>query len=108
MTPRLGRRLLVVALLGLTALASAQPPAALAATVERLRARAGPPGAGAGDLIAAVYTDAPDRCRVLLRQGHIDPLALMTFKVLPASRPEDESFARHPVGSGPFVYAGPE
>jgi ABC-type transport system substrate-binding protein len=41
-----------------------------------------------------------------LRQGCFDPLALLTFKILPTSanltRPDDKNFARHPVCSGPF------
>jgi ABC-type transport system substrate-binding protein len=45
-----------------------------------------------------------------LRQGYLDPLSLMTFKVLPAASrldsPDDLSFARKPVGSGPFQLQG--
>jgi peptide/nickel transport system substrate-binding protein len=44
-----------------------------------------------------------------LRQGFIDPLSFMTFKILPASarldRPDDPQFARRPIGSGPYVLA---
>lgn len=45
---------------------------------------------------------------ISLRQGYVDPLSLMTFKIVPASRlpVEEVSFAREPVGSGPFLYAG--
>jgi ABC-type transport system substrate-binding protein len=44
---------------------------------------------------------------VPLRQGFLDPLALMTFKVLPQKAPvpvDGEEFAKKPIGSGPFVY----
>jgi peptide/nickel transport system substrate-binding protein len=45
-----------------------------------------------------------------LRQGYLDPLSLMTFKVLPAASrldsPDDLSFARKPIGSGPFQFHG--
>src|SRR5262249_38372393 len=44
-----------------------------------------------------------------LRQGFLDPLSLMTFKILPAwanlDSPANVSFARRPVGSGPFQLA---
>jgi peptide/nickel transport system substrate-binding protein len=60
----------------------------------------------------------PTRVNVILKQGFVDPLALMTFKVLPAQpwpdqpdhhlTPADEpSFAQKPVGSGPYQYQGP-
>ncbi|HEY1381328.1 MAG TPA: hypothetical protein VGF55_31295, partial [Gemmataceae bacterium] len=75
-------------------------------TVDKLQARRGQPGAEAADLIRTVDTDAPQRCRVILTRGHIDPLSVMTFKILPYSRKDDEPFARKPVGSGPFVYGG--
>ena len=78
----------------------------VAATVEKLKKRKGQPGAEVADWIDTVTTDADKRCRVILSRGHIDPLALMTFKVLPANRKDDLSFARTPVGSGPFVYGG--
>jgi ABC-type transport system substrate-binding protein len=47
-----------------------------------------------------------------LRQGYLDPLSLMTFKVLPAASnldsPDDLSFARKPIGSGPYQFQGKE
>jgi ABC-type transport system substrate-binding protein len=48
-----------------------------------------------------------------LRQGFVDPLSLMTFKVLPEGlaslhRADDPHFAKAPVGSGPFQYRGRE
>lgn len=48
-----------------------------------------------------------------LKQGMFEPLSLLGFKILPQSfagkplnRGDDPEFARTPVGSGPFVYAG--
>lgn len=46
----------------------------------------------------------PYRVTIRLNQGYLDPLALMTFKILPHDeRVDDEEFAVHPVCSGPFV-----
>ncbi len=62
------------------------------------------------DLLAgAAAADDPFRVRLTLRQGYLDPLSLMTFKILPAKylgRPDDEAFARDPIGSGPYQYLG--
>ena len=52
----------------------------------------------------------PSRVSLTLKQGLLDPLSLMTFKVLPAEpwpghvlTPNDETrFAQAPVGSGPY------
>jgi ABC-type transport system substrate-binding protein len=46
-----------------------------------------------------------------LHQGHLDPLGLMAFKVLPAAaqnlaQANDPNFAHQPVGSGPFAFGG--
>ncbi|MBL8797905.1 MAG: hypothetical protein JNM56_28665, partial [Planctomycetia bacterium] len=48
--------------------------------------------------------------RLTLHQGYLDPLSLMTFKIMPGHLPklDDPKFARQPVGSGPFVFAGRE
>ncbi len=58
-----------------------------------------PPSAGRDPL--AVTLD--------LRQGYVDPLSLMTFKILPSSanldRSSDPKFAKNPVGSGPYQVA---
>jgi len=57
----------------------------------------------------ALVESNPYRVKLALRQGYIDPLSLMTFKVLPAkylSRPDDMEFARNPIGSGPYQYLG--
>jgi peptide/nickel transport system substrate-binding protein len=45
-----------------------------------------------------------------MRQGFMEPLALMDFKILPEqlARADDENFARSPVGSGPFMFKGIE
>jgi peptide/nickel transport system substrate-binding protein len=45
--------------------------------------------------------------KLMLHQGYLDPLSLMTFKILPAlhvGRVDDVTFARKPVGSGPYEY----
>lgn len=55
------------------------------------------------------------RVTVNLKQGFVDPLSLMTFKVLPAipwpddqlGPEDDEKFAKAPIGSGPYQYKGP-
>jgi peptide/nickel transport system substrate-binding protein len=48
--------------------------------------------------------------RLTLHQGYLDPLSLMTFKIMPGHllRLDDPKFARQPVGSGPFTFAGRE
>jgi ABC-type transport system substrate-binding protein len=65
---------------------------------------------GWGDLLEEVDVGGdPFRAKVTLRQGYLDPLSLMTFKVLPQKsefKPDSEDFAKEPVGSGPFRYAG--
>lgn len=53
----------------------------------------------------------PFRVRLSLHRGYYDPLALMTFKILPVKHlkdglPDDPDFARHPIGSGPYQYIG--
>jgi ABC-type transport system substrate-binding protein len=55
----------------------------------------------------------PFRIRLMLRQGRLDPLGLMTFKILPAQHlanqtkgADDGGFARQPFGSGPYLYKG--
>jgi ABC-type transport system substrate-binding protein len=53
----------------------------------------------------------PFQIQITLRNGFLDPLSLMTFKVLPSqvrgkrlAAAEDEDFAKSPLGSGPFQY----
>jgi ABC-type transport system substrate-binding protein len=48
----------------------------------------------------------PHRLTLGLKQGAFDPLALMSFKVLPAKYLRDPSFDQHPIGSGPYYYNG--
>jgi ABC-type oligopeptide transport system substrate-binding subunit len=54
-------------------------------------------------LLDAVQVRDPYRVHLLLQQGYIDPLALMTFKVQPGEPDLDsDEFGRNPIGSGPF------
>jgi ABC-type oligopeptide transport system substrate-binding subunit len=47
----------------------------------------------------------PFQVTLRLNQGYLDPLALMTFKVLPQNQPvESKKFAENPVSSGPFRF----
>lgn len=67
--------------------------------------------AGRADLLDGARPGSdPFHVAVTLRQGFIDPLSLMTFKVLPDStqlqRPDDPRFAKQPVGSGPYRFQG--
>jgi ABC-type transport system substrate-binding protein len=74
---------------------------------------AGPPGmerrpsAWTEVLDDKVEVHDPYTLTIQLKQGFLDPLAVMTFKVLPEKQPVDSpDFAKAPVGSGPFVYKG--
>jgi ABC-type transport system substrate-binding protein len=54
-----------------------------------------------------VIEDDPFRIDFRARQPYFAPLAPLTFKVLPTlGRADDPAFARQPVGSGPYQYAG--
>jgi ABC-type oligopeptide transport system substrate-binding subunit len=55
-------------------------------------------------LADALPSQDPFEVTLKLRQGFLEPLTLMTFKILPASvaRPDDPDFAQRPVGSGPY------
>jgi ABC-type oligopeptide transport system substrate-binding subunit len=49
----------------------------------------------------------PFRVTLRLNQGYLDPLALMTFKILPRDRDvKSEPFAKEPISSGPFRLQG--
>ncbi len=85
-------------------------------TLRLLRSDAWPgrSAAWADDLMDdAVVTD-PYHIKLTLKQGCLDPLALMSFKVLPGTPklpegkglrlPDDKDFAQAPVGSGPFMF----
>lgn len=78
-------------------------------TVDKLKRRAGQPGAEVADQIQSVsIPNTPQQCRITFERGQIDPLALLTFRLLPQGRADDLTFARKPIGSGPFMYAGRE
>jgi peptide/nickel transport system substrate-binding protein len=56
----------------------------------------------------------PYQIRITLKNGFLDPLSLMTFKVLPRQvrnrvlpQADDEDFGLNPVGSGPYHVRGP-
>lgn len=82
----------------------------LRATVQLLQKGAKPAGRSAawGELLANVGSGADaSQVKLLLRQGLLDPLGAMSFKVLPRfPDPTTKPFAENPVSSGPFVYAG--
>ncbi|MFO0842089.1 MAG: ABC transporter substrate-binding protein [Gemmataceae bacterium] len=61
-----------------------------------------------GELLGQVDGGAdPSQVKLRLRQGLLDPLGAMSFKLLPRHKdPTSEAFAKAPVGSGPFVLAG--
>lgn len=53
----------------------------------------------------------PFRIHVNFQQGYVEPLSLMTFKIVPerakiGKSPATLDFAHDPVGSGPFTFAG--
>jgi ABC-type transport system substrate-binding protein len=68
-----------------------------------------------GDLVDSVRAgEDPLRVDCSLRQGLLEPPTPLTFKVLPRefgdgvlARADDENFALKPVGSGPYMFAGP-
>lgn len=61
-----------------------------------------------GDLLdAAKVEQDPFHVTLRLKQGFVDPLALMTYKIVPADHPvNSEEFARNPVTSGPYRLEG--
>ncbi len=58
-----------------------------------------------GELLDKVEVKGdPYRFTLRLNQGYVDPLALMTFKILPRhQRVDTEKFAENPVCSGPYL-----
>jgi ABC-type oligopeptide transport system substrate-binding subunit len=74
-------------------------------TVKRLKAGVGVGRSRAwGELLDRVEVRSdPYQVTLRLHQGYLDPLALMTFKILPQGQSVDsEEFAKNPVCSGPF------
>jgi len=69
-------------------------------TIEKMRS------AEATDLFSEAFSDAPRRVRLMYRSATPDPTAWLTFRIVPSHLPDDESFARKPVGSGPFMFSG--
>ena len=68
-------------------------------------------GSGQANLLRSARMTGVDNYEldIKLKQGYIDPLALMSFKVLPAGVHDlrDPGFARGPIGSGPFRLKSP-
>ncbi|OAI54031.1 hypothetical protein AYO44_03880 [Planctomycetaceae bacterium SCGC AG-212-F19] len=63
------------------------------------------------DLVADTTLEDALKLRVKWSQGFVNPLALLTFKVLPANhvdKLDDPAFAQRPIGSGPYMYVGRE
>jgi hypothetical protein len=65
------------------------------------------------ELLDRPQLEDPTRLPLRLEHGYIDPLSLMTFKVIPMGwlrekklLPTDEGFAQQPIGSGPFIAMG--
>jgi ABC-type transport system substrate-binding protein/tetratricopeptide (TPR) repeat protein len=65
-----------------------------------------------GNLLEDLHVGGdPFRVKLRLRQGFLDPLAVMSFKVLPQRGrpdPKSEQFAEKPISSGPFLFGGPD
>lgn len=63
--------------------------------------------AGWSELLDRLQVEGdPFRLKLRLRQGFLDPLAPMAFKVVPARsqpHPASKEFAQQPISSGPFV-----
>jgi ABC-type transport system substrate-binding protein len=80
----------------------------LRATVQLLQKGEKPAGRSAawGELLANVGSGADSsQVKLLLRQGLLDPLGAMSFKVLPRFPDQTtKPFAENPVSSGPFIY----
>jgi peptide/nickel transport system substrate-binding protein len=81
-------------------------------TIELLRQRSGMWEAYPLDWISDVRVDDPSRVRVNFSRGHIDPRAIVSFKILPArwlvsqsKSVDDITFATKPFGTGPFALA---
>lgn len=67
-------------------------------TIDKMRS------AGSGELFSETFSDSPRRVRLMYRSAMPDPTSWLTFKILPAHHPDDDAFARKPVGSGPFMF----
>jgi peptide/nickel transport system substrate-binding protein len=82
----------------------------VAATVRLLN---DPRWPGSNPALGKLLVEKPDlggdafRLSLTLKQGYIDPLSLMTFKVLPRGvEAQVREMARKPVGSGPYRFGG--
>jgi ABC-type transport system substrate-binding protein len=88
------------------------PPAGSAGDQLPVYKRARYPGPEDIDLLTSQVSANQLGLSLTLSRGFIDPLELMSFKVLPAEkvlagqRADDDAFAKKPIGSGPFYFAG--
>jgi peptide/nickel transport system substrate-binding protein len=74
-------------------------------SVSQLAAAQGGRALARMEILDEVAVHHPHQVVLSLKQGFLDPLALMTFRILPEKLPVDsERFAKDPVGSGPFIY----
>jgi len=62
-------------------------------------------------LIDEATVSDQDHVRIPLKRGYVDPLSMMTFKIVPPfkatgslDRLDDPDFARDPIGTGPFQF----
>jgi peptide/nickel transport system substrate-binding protein len=64
--------------------------------------------------LLGVQVPDPYQVTLTVKRGYLDPLALMTFPVLPAHlmdrnlHPRNKSFGEKPIGSGPYAFRGVE
>jgi ABC-type transport system substrate-binding protein len=67
----------------------------------------------AGEILD-IKSDDDYHVNVEFKRGHIDPLSMLTFPLLPAHRlvptrsPRDPAFGKNPIGTGPYVFKGVE
>jgi ABC-type oligopeptide transport system substrate-binding subunit len=82
-------------------------PADVRYSVELLKKGADGRHPAYGDLLEDLEVSDPTRVTLSLKEGFLEPLAMMTFKLVPdGTKAEDEALAKAPIGSGPFRFGG--